>query len=89
MVSPIQRTQACEHVWGEEYHTHLGHETLGAHTTHKDCIKCGVIYSENLGLGDIYLCSSEFKKYWTILPKSHHCFAGWRGRIIYDREFGR
>lgn len=76
----------CE--WGAEYHTHYGHETLGAHVAHWDCIHCGRVRSASLGTDHVWFSDGSAKRFWVILPERHKCSAGWRGTVIYSSEYG-
>lgn len=81
----------CEHVWGEFYHTHLGHSTLGSHAEHQDCTACGAIKNRVFGTKMITIYPPDVaayaKPHWTILNKPHECSAGWRGVVVEEGVF--
>lgn len=79
----------CQHSFPDiqDFCTHLGHETLGAHCRHYVCRNCGALKSMNLGGADHISSARDIMQviyFWEIIRKPHRCVAGWRGQIVVD-----
>ncbi len=75
------------HEWSkEEWHTHIGHETLGAHIRHWNCLHCEAVLSQGVEGGKFYIIPAEVSHYAKScrLPQYHKCSSGWRGKVVYE-----
>ena len=80
----------CEHDFPErqDFCTHLGHETLGSHSRHYVCRKCGALKTIRLGSSNLVITSANEAMLsiyrWRLLTAPHQCSAGWRGQVVAD-----
>lgn len=80
----------CEHDFPERQNfcTHIGHETLGAHSRHYVCRKCGALKTVRLGSGKTTISSAMQAMQgiysWPVIREPHQCRAGWKGQVVAD-----
>lgn len=81
-------SENCIHAWGHIFCTHLGHESLGAHSVHRICYHCGSLWSLNLGIREESIRPAnkvmQYITYWDIIREDHTCRSGWRGIVIAE-----